>query len=82
MYKEGFDEGEEKERSLFAQDEIDEGNSTEEAEYAAEKRLRGEEKPPKPAEVVDEKPVSISERKVKQIIVYYDDNTFETFTPH
>ena len=82
MYKEGFDEEQEKERSLFAQNEIDEGNSKEETEYAQEKRLRSEEKPPKPAEAVDEKPVSISERKVRQIIVYYDDNTFETFTPH
>ena len=82
MFKEGLEKEVEKERSLFAQDEIDEGNSTEEAEYAAEKRLRGEDKSPKPAEGVDNKPISVSERKVKQIIVYYDDNTFETFTPH
>ncbi|NLZ94654.1 MAG: helix-turn-helix transcriptional regulator [Bacteroidales bacterium] len=82
MYKDGYSTKEENDRSLFGTEAINEGEYTDEAKYVEEKRLKNVEKADNTADKEDVPSVLSSDRKVRQIIVYYNDNTFETFTPH
>ena len=82
MYKDGYRRKEEIDRSLFSTEAINAEDDTDKTEYAEEKSLKNAEKAVKSTDSEGVSPVSVNDRKVKQIIVYYDDNTFETFTPH
>ena len=82
MYKDGYSGKQEIDRSLFHTETINTGEDTDETEYAEEKSLKNVEKASKSVDSEGALPVSVNDRKVRQIIVYYDDNTFETFTPH
>lgn len=82
MYKDGYSGKQEIDRSLFHTETINTGEDTDETEYAEEKSLKNVEKASKSVDSEGASPVSVNDRKVRQIIVYYDDNTFETFTPH
>jgi hypothetical protein len=52
------------------------------SEYVKENDLRGVENTDKLTDMQHVSQVTGNNRKVKQIIIYYTDNTFETFTPH
>lgn len=82
MYKDGYSGKQEIDRSLFHTEAINTGEDTDESEYVEDKSLKNGEKASKHIDSEDVLPVSVNDRKVRQIIVYYDDNTFETFTPH
>ena len=82
MYKDGYSGKQEIDRSLFHTEAINTGEDTDETEYAEEKSLKNVEKASKSVDNEGASPVSMNDRQVRQIIVYYDDNTFETFKPH
>ena len=83
MYKDGTEKKKmQNERTLFSENEIKSDKSATKSEYSTEK-------------VVDEVNIPLQstinkidntqekhERKISQIIIYFDDNTFETFFPH
>ena len=81
MYKDGFGGKEEIDRSLFGTEAINAEEDAEESEYVEDKGLKNAEKASKSTDSEGVSPIAVSDRKVRQIIVYYDDNTFETFTP-
>lgn len=64
---------------LFSQVLISEADSTQNAEYRKENIV---EQPQKQTEIIENKTIiyqKAPERKVTKIIIYYSDNTFETF---
>ena len=81
MYKDGFGGKEEIDRSLFGTEAINAEEDADESEYVEDKGLKNAEKVGKSTDSEAISPIAVSDRKVRQIIVYYDDNTFETFTP-
>lgn len=82
MYKNGFDmDSIPKEHDLFSQ-----GPATTPQEKEVVVKSEGIEvkKPEKSTQVVENKIIEgqkSNDRKISQIIIYYDDNTFETFIP-
>ena len=58
------------------------GEDTDVNEYAKENNFKGSLVTDKVNDKQDVTSLSVNNRKVRQIIIYYDDNTFETFTPH
>ena len=83
MYKDGFTSPiDENERSLFNAQPTNVADSEAESEYAKENASKT---PREASKSTDNQEISYSPsntRKVRQIIIYYTDNTFETFTPH
>ncbi len=83
MYKDGFTSPiDENERSLFNAGTTNAINSETQSEYAKENALKSTQHADKPTDNQDVSYSPSSNRKVRQIIIYYTDNTFETFTPH
>lgn len=82
MYKDGYTPSEQKERSLFAKEPLNAAEDTDVTKYAKENDSKPSLEVDKRADKQDVPPIPINDRKVTQIIVYYNDNTFETFTPH
>ena len=82
MYKEGFDPKEENERNLFAREPLNTDEDTDVNKYAKENSSKSSVDGVKSTDKHEVPTVSTSDRKVRQIIIYYTDNTFETFTPH
>ena len=82
MYKDGFTPKEENERSLFPKETLNTDEDTDVNKYAKENNFKGSLVTDKVNDKQDVTSVSVNNRKVRQIIIYYDDNTFETFTPH
>lgn len=84
MYKEGHDISNslQKERDLFDVDEINRVDSEEQIKYGEEKELTLPIIERNNIDTQQYKTTSAATRKIKQIIIYYSDNTFETFTPH
>ena len=82
MYKDGFTPKEENERSLFPKETLNTGEDTDVNKYAKENNFKGSLVTDKVNDKQDVTSLSVNNRKVRQIIIYYDDNTFETFTPH
>ena len=82
MYKDGFVPKDENERTLFDREPVNEGKDTDVTKYAKENDSKPSFEVDKRADKQDVPPIPINDRKVTQIIVYYNDNTFETFTPH
>lgn len=83
MYKDGFDIGSiPKEHDLFNQSPVIVARENE-----SEPKSSGIEvnKPENSAQVTDNKIIEVQknyDKKISQIIIYYNDNTFETFIPH
>ncbi|NLA63308.1 MAG: helix-turn-helix transcriptional regulator [Bacteroidales bacterium] len=82
MYKDGYDPKDEKERDLFAKEALNADNDTDVTKYTKENSSQSVVEVDKTADKQQVPPIPINDRKVRQIIVYYNDNTFETFTPH
>ena len=83
VYKDGFDiDSIPKEHDLFNQSPVIAPKENE-----SEHKSSGIEvnKPEKSAQVADNKIIEVQknyDKKISQIIIYYNDNTFETFIPH
>lgn len=83
MYKDGFTSPiDENEQSLFNAKPTNVADSESQSEYAKESALKTAKKLGNDADNQDISYSPSSNRKVRQIIIYYTDNTFETFTPH
>lgn len=82
MYKDGFVPEDENERTLFGREPINEVDDTDVNRYAKEMVVKSGENATKADVKQDVTPIPVTKRKVRQIIIYYDDNTFETFGPH
>ena len=82
MYKEGYTPTKQKERDLFTQKTINREEDTDEINYVKENSFKDTEKAYNSTEKQAIPTISSNTRKVKEIIIYYTDNTFETFTPH
>ena len=83
MYKDGFSAPTDKnERSLFDAGATNVRDNVTHSEYVKENDLRGVENTDKLTDMQHVSQVTGNNRKVKQIIIYSTDNTFETFTPH
>ncbi|MDD4246188.1 MAG: helix-turn-helix transcriptional regulator, partial [Dysgonamonadaceae bacterium] len=84
MYKEGYDitPKREKERSLFNLADTSTVDSEDESKYAKESQVRKQENVGNTTDNQLINATSTKEKKIKQIIIYYSDNTFESFTPH
>lgn len=84
MYKEGYTippKGE-NERSLFNFSPSNRVDSEDESKYGKESEVKKQENEDKPLDSQPGTTTHGNEKKIKQIIIYYSDNTFETFTPH
>ncbi len=82
MYKDGYTPTEQKETDLFAKETLNTDDDTDVDKYAKENTSQSIVNVDNTADKQDVPPIPINNRKVRQIIVYYNDNTFETFTPH
>ena len=83
MYKEGYSAPKGKnERSLFNTDVTVEKGNKEDSEYAKENSTKSTNPTHNAADMQHVSQALGNTREVKQIIIYYTDNTFETFTPH
>ena len=82
MYKDGYTPSEQKERSLFAKEPLNAAEDTDVTKYAKEMVVESGDNIAKTDVKQSVTPIPITKRKVRQIIIYYDDNTFETFGPH
>ncbi len=82
MYKDGYAPTDENERDIFATEAINTENDTDEDKYAKENSSKNTHNADNPVVNQAIPPSSVNRRKVRQIIIYYTDNTFETFTPH
>lgn len=84
MYKEGYEipPKSENERSLFNLSATNRVDSEDESEYGKEREVKKQENDDKPLDNQLLNATRSKDKKIKQIIIYYSDNTFETFTPH
>ncbi len=83
MYKDGYTAADsENDRSLFNAGATNVTDSEDQTEYPKENTSKNTQTSNKPADNQDISYSPSSTRKVRQIIIYYTDNTFETFTPH
>lgn len=82
MYRDGVDvDSIPKEPDLFTQDEKKSPAYSEKAEYLTETAVK---QPQKSDQSIDNKIIDsmkTSDKKITQIIIYYNDSTFETFIP-
>lgn len=83
MYKEGYTASESvKRKSLFDLQAINADNSEGSSEYPEEKHVKHA---PGTTDSTDKQQVNhtfSANKKIKEIIIYYTDNTFESFIPH
>ena len=83
MYKDGFDiDSIPKEHDLFNQSPTITSKEKEPAIKTEEIEIN---KPEKGSQIADSKIIDVQknyDKKITQIIIYYNDNTFETFMPH
>lgn len=82
MYKDGYGTASKNERNIFDTEPVNAAHSAEAEKYATENTSKNHDLRANTAEIQGVPPIALNDRKVRQIIVYYDDNTFETFTPH
>ena len=83
MYKDGFTSPvDQNDRSLFNAGAANVTDSETHSEYAKETASKSQSLTGNPSDNQDVSYSPSSTRKVRQIIIYYTDNTFETFTPH
>lgn len=82
MYKEGYSSQTQNKQGLFNLSAVDTTDIEANSKYAKENHIKNhknEDKTPNTQYVL---PSEGNNRKIKQIIIYFTDNTFETFTPH
>ena len=83
MYKEGHSAPtHQNERSLFNPGALNTRDSEEKSEYAKENDLKSIGSVDNTPDIQHILQGSPNTKKIKQIIIYFTDNTFETFTPH
>ncbi|MDD2474626.1 MAG: helix-turn-helix transcriptional regulator [Dysgonamonadaceae bacterium] len=83
MYKEGSSSSDtKKEYGLFDVDATESTDNTDNSEYSKETIIKTPDIPQISTDNQSLQSAPSKTRKVKQIIVYYTDNTFETFSPH
>lgn len=82
MYKEGYSPSVKKEHGLFDLDATDSTNTATKSEYSKENDVKNKETPLISTDTQSLSHTRGKAREVKQIIIYYTDNTFETFSPH
>ena len=82
MYKEGIDvESIPKEPDLFSQTAVNKDELTSEAENVKESNVKSTLKPEQLQQYQQVVDLKKTAKKISQIIIYYNDNTFETFIP-
>lgn len=82
MYRDGYVSESRIEQGLFAEDAVNADKEQEIREYPKEKHVQQSNLYPK-STVQQRVDMNINvNKKIKEIIIYYSDNTFETFTPH
>ena len=82
MYKDGFDLSEKLQQAdLFAENNINEGNSSIKEKNTTQDKLSLEDMVINSTENQKDIKIIREVKKISQIIIYYDDNTFETFIP-
>ena len=83
MYKDGFNiDSVPREHDLFNQSPVITAKDKESEQKSAVIEVN---KPEKSTQISDNKIIEVqknSDKKISQIIIYYNDNTFETFVPH
>jgi hypothetical protein len=83
MYKDGTEKKKmQNERTLFPENETKSDQSPTKSEYSTEKVVDEINIPLQPIINKTDNIREKHERKITQIIIYFDDNTFETFFPH
>ncbi|MDR1518272.1 MAG: helix-turn-helix transcriptional regulator [Dysgonamonadaceae bacterium] len=83
MYKEGFvAESLPQENDLFSKNATKLDNPPEKSKYAPENELNTSVNRQENSENEPIAPIIRADKKITQIIIYYNDNTFECFTPH
>lgn len=83
MYKQGVDENSiPKELDLFTQDTRNVHQEPTKTEYHEEKEVKPSSKHTLPIENKEIESIKMNDKKITQLIIYYNDNTFETFVPH
>lgn len=83
MYKDGTEKKKmQNERTLFPENETKSDQSPTKSEYSTEKVVDEINIPLQPTINKTDNIREKHERKITQIIIYFDDNTFETFFPH
>lgn len=83
MYKEGIEvDSIPKEPDLFTQSAIKPDERPEKNEYLRETEVKTYTKPIQSAENKQIESIKMNDKKITQLIIYYSDNTFETFIPH
>lgn len=82
MYKEGIDvESIPKEPDLFSQTAVNKDELTGDTENVKESNVKSTLKPEQLQQYQQVVDVKKTAKKISQIIIYYNDNTFETFIP-
>jgi hypothetical protein len=82
MYRDGYVSESKIEQGLFAEDAVDADKGQEISEYPKEKHVQ---QSSLSTNTTGQQRVDMNinvNKKIKEIIIYYSDNTFETFTPH
>lgn len=83
MYKDGYTSPiDQKDRSLFNVETTNVTDSETQSGYVKENASKDSLSAIKHADHQDVNCIPCTAKKVRQIIIYYTDNTFETFTPH
>ena len=83
MYKDGFDiDSIPKEHDLFSQGAAISTKGNESNQKMTGNEVNSQEKNPQVAENKMVDALKYADKKISQIIIYYSDNTFETFIPH
>lgn len=83
MYKDGIDvDSIPKEPDLFNQNEKKPDHSSVESEFSTENEVKTHQKSIQSSDSKQIESIKIADKKITQLIIYYNDNTFETFVPH
>lgn len=82
MYKDGHSPQSLNEQGLFDIDAVNVTDSDTNSKYAKENHVKNPRNEDKLSDIQHVLSSQGNTRKIKQIIIYFTDNTFETFTPH
>lgn len=83
MYKDGVNiDSIPKELDLFTQNTIKPDEQPVKSEFLKENEFKTHNKPSYTVENKQIESIKVPDKKITQLIIYYSDNTFETFIPH
>ena len=82
MYREGYIPSNQNKQGLFNVDATDKENDQDFSEYPKEKQVHHLNLPINSTDKQQVNSQNNEVRKIKEIIIYYTDNTFESFIPH